>query len=293
MLKLDKIILGHNPLFGVDHLNQARGNDKQLKFENKSALADVLRFAHSKGIKAMMMSTHPRAQVVLDIVANDPVLRDDFTIYPLLPYIVKYVRQANEKGMMNLLLDILSKTSMNQKFNMMFSGVKGVLGQNVNELIKILIDIEMLPFKGHKLGAIFLHDALTDLAVGLGTDSVLDAFRDHVESRFEVPAGLITKNVPLLRSRLDDRGWSNYLIMASFNKTGFFVNPSLEETTREVKRPGMYFIPMSTMAAGAISPDEAFSFLGEFETINSVVVGMSQKKHISETVDIINKYIKN
>lgn len=292
-MKLDKILLGHNPLFGVDHLNQERGNNKQQKFENKSALADVLRYAHSRGIKAMMMSTHPRAQIVLDIVANDPVLKDDFTIYPLLPYIVKYVRQANEKGMLNLLMDILSKTSLSQKFNMFFSGTKGVLGQNVNELIKVLIEIEMLPFKGHKIGAIFLHDALTDLALGLGTETVLDTFKEHVEKKYNVPAGLITKNVPLLRNRLDSRGWNDYLVMASFNKTGFFVNPSLEETQKEIERSGMYFIPMSTMAAGAIPPEEAYSFLGKFDQISSVVVGMSQKKHIDETVDIINKYIKN
>ena len=68
MNKLDKILLGHNPLFGVDHLSQESGNTKDQKFGNRSELEEVLRYAHSKGVKAMMMSTHPRAQIILDII---------------------------------------------------------------------------------------------------------------------------------------------------------------------------------------------------------------------------------
>ncbi len=292
MKQLDKILLGHNPLFGVDHLSQERGNAKQQKFEDKSALVEVLRYAHSKGVKAMMMSTHPRSKVILDIVANDPVLKDDFTIYPLLPYIVKYVRQANEKGMFNVLTDLLSQAGTGKSLSMMFSGMTGLVGGNLYKMIKILIDIEMLPFKGHKIGAIFMHDALVDLALGLGCDEAFDVFREHIEKEYGVPGGLISKNVPLLRNRLDERGWDDYLIMAAFNKTGFYLNPSLDETIKAVQKPGMNFIPMSTLAAGAIPPKEAFEFIGQFPEIKSVVVGMSKKSHIDQTVDLINKYIK-
>ena len=34
-MKIEKIILGHNPLFGVDHLSQENGNQKELRFEDK------------------------------------------------------------------------------------------------------------------------------------------------------------------------------------------------------------------------------------------------------------------
>jgi hypothetical protein len=291
MKQLDKILLGHNPLFGVDHLSQERGNAKDQKFENRSALTEVLRYAHSKGVKAMMMSTHPRAQVVLDIIANDPVLKDDFTIYPLLPYIVKYVRQSNEKGMFNVLTDLLSQAGAGASLSMLLTGMTGLASGNLFKMAKILIDIEMLPFKGHKLGAVFMHDALVDLALGLGCDEGFDIFREHVEKKYNVPCGLITKNVPMLRERLDSRGWNDYLIMAAFNPTGFYMNPSLESTIKEVQRPGMNFIPMSVMAAGAIRPEQAFEFIGKFPEIKSVVVGMSRKDHIDQTVDLINKYI--
>ena len=292
MKKIDKILLGHNPLFGVDHLSQERGNTKEQKFGNRSALEDVLRYAHSKGVKAMMMSTHPRAQVILDIIKNDPVLKDDFTVYPLLPYVVKYVRQSNEKGMFNVLKDLLLQAGVGKSFSMMMTGAKSLLGGNLYKTIKVLIDLEMLPFKGHKLGAIFMHDVLVDLALGMDCNEAFDIFREHVEKNYEVPAGLITKNVPMLRERLDARGWDDYLIMAAFNKTGFYLNPSLEETIKAVKKPGMNFIPMSVLAAGAIPPKDAFEFIGEFPEVKSVVVGMSKKNHIDQTVDLINRYIK-
>jgi hypothetical protein len=292
MKQLDKILLGHNPLFGVDHLSQERGNAKEQKFGNKSALVEVLRYAHSKGVKAMMMSTHPRAQVILDIISEDPVLKNDFTVYPLLPYVVKYVRQANEKGMFNVLTDLLTQAGAGKSFSMMVTGMTGLASGNLYKMIKILIDIEMLQFKGHKLGAVFMHDTLVDLAMGLGCDEAFDVFREHIEKQYNVPAGLITKNVPLLRERLDARGWNDYLIMAAFNKTGFYMNPSLDQTIKEVQRPGMTFIPMSILAAGAIPPKSAFEFIGQFPEIKSVVVGMSRKDHIDQTVDLINQYIK-
>ena len=292
MKELDKILLGHNPLFGVDHLSQERGNAKEQKFGNRSELNDILRYAHSKGVKAMMMSTHPRAQIVLDIIENDPVLKDDFTIYPLLPYVVKYVRQSNEKGMFNVLKDLLSQAGAGKSLSMLMTGLSSLVGGNLYKTIKILIDIEMLPFKNHKLGAIFMHDVLVDLAMGLGCDEAYDVFRDHIEKKYDAPAGLITKNVPMLVDRLEGRGWDDYLIMAAFNKTGFYINPSLEETEKALQNPGMNFIPMSTLAAGAIPPKEAFEYIGKFPEIKSVVVGMSKKSHIDQTVDLINEYIK-
>ncbi len=292
MKNLDKILLGHNPLFGVDHLSQERGNSKDQKFSNRSELEEILRYAHSKGVKAMMMSTHPRAQIILDIIKNDPVLKDDFTVYPLLPYIVKYVRQSNEKGMFNVLKDLLIQAGGGKAFSMMMTGIQSVFSRDLYKTIKILIDLEMLQFKGHKLGAIFMHDALVDLALGMDCDEAFDVFREHVEKNYGVPAGLITKNVPMLRKRLDNRGWNDYLIMAAFNKSGFYLNPSLEETIEAVKKPGMYFIPMSVLAAGSIPPHNAFEFIGQFPQIKSVVVGMSKKSHIDQTVDLINKHIQ-
>ena len=106
----------------------------------------------------------------------------------------------------------------------MVNGAQGILGKDVDKMIRLLVDIEFLPFKDLNIGAIFIHDSLTDLALGLGAEHLLETFNDHVERKYDVPAGFITKNVANFREKVE-RGWKDYLVMASINKTGFLVNP--------------------------------------------------------------------
>ncbi len=290
-MNYEKIILGHNPLFGVDHLSQEKGNQKELKFEDRNLISDVLSYSRERGVNAMMMSTHPRASTVIDIIKNDAKL-SDMKIYPLLPYIAKYVRQANEKGLANVLMDVLGSANLSQKFSLLLGGSKGILGKDVNKIVELLIDIEYLPFTGMNIGGIFIHDSLTDLALGLGTVELLETFKEHVEKKYNVPAGFITKNVQNFREIVDGRGWSDYTVMASLNKIGFFVNPSLNAAVESVSRPGMNFSAMNTLAGGALKPDEAYKYLSDIPNVKSVVVGMSKKNHIDETVGAINKYLR-
>lgn len=289
-LKTDKIILGHNPLFGVDHLSQEKGNQKELKFSDKNLLKDVLLYAKSLGVNAMMMSTHPRSEMVAEIIRNDSEL-SDMAIYPLLPYIRKYVKKANEKGLLNLALDVIKQTNFKQKVSMALSGGKSLLKKDINEMVKVGVDLESSIFNGLNNKAYFLHDAITDLALGLGAESSLEIFRDHVEKKYGVKAGFITKNVPNFREKVEKMGWNDYLVMASINSSGFYVNPSMDGAVTEINRPGMQFIAMNTLAGGALKPDEAYRFLGENTNVKSIVVGMSKKEHITETVGLINKYI--
>ena len=289
-MELEKIILGHNPLFGVDHLSQEKGNQKELRFDDRKLLEDVLSYSQNLGVNAMMMSTHPRAELVVNILKNNSNL-SKIKVYPLLPYIAKYVRQANEKGLANLLIDTLSRANFSQKVSILMSGAKGILGKDIEQTVKLLVDVEFLTFKGLNIGGIFLHDSLTDLALGLGAESVLETFKSYVEDKYKVPAGFITKNIENFRCKVEKRGWSDYLLMASINKTGFFVNPDLNTAINSIQKPGMNFIGMSTLSGGAIKPEEAYQFLGKIKNLHSVVVGMSQKDHIKETVDCINKYI--
>src|SRR3989339_898875 len=99
----------------------------------------------------------------------------------------------------------------------------------MSKIIKLLVDIEFLPFQGLNIGAIFIHDSLTDLALGLGAEQLLEVFRDHVEEKYNVKAGFVTK--------------------------------------------------------------DAYSYIGNVKNIKSIVVGMSKKEHIKETVASIHKYI--
>lgn len=285
------LMLGHNPYFGIDHLSREDGNVKAARFEDTQQIANMLLVCHGLGFRGMMMSTHPRAAVVSQVIGQESQLDAAWRIYPLIPYIQKYVRGANEKGLVNMVKDVIFQTSLSQKLRFAFDGGRGILTQDVQAGLTTLIDVEMLPFKGRQLGAIFLHDALTDLALGMGVEAVLDIFRDHVWKTYRVPAGFVTKNLPLLRERLAQRGWTELLAMASFNACGFMVNPSLEECAAAIRQPGMTFVAMSTLAGGALSPDAAYEYLAGFPSIDSVVVGVSRQDHATETVKAIKRHL--
>jgi hypothetical protein len=284
---MDRILMGHNPLFGVDHLSQDRGNEKELQFRDQQRIKEVLGWGHALGVNGLMVSTHPRAADVVEVLTSDPKL-SEISVYPLLPYIAKYVRQANEKGLANVLLDVLRRAEGQRKISMVLNGARVLVGKDIEKAIRLLVDIEFLMFRDCRLGAIFIHDALVDLAIGLNAESALAVFKQHVEQTYGVPAGFITKNVVRFRECADRLGWSDYLVMASLNKAGFYVNPGLEEAVQAVERPGMQFIAMNTLASGATKPREAYKFLSEVRGVDSVVVGMSKKHHIEETVGAIN-----
>lgn len=288
---IDPIVLGHNPIFGVDHLSQEAGNLKAEQFADAQRIGEILSCCHALGVRGMMMSTHPRAALVCMVLDREAQLSSTWRVYPLVPYIQKYVRGANEKGLVTLVKDTLAQSSAAQKLSWLLRGGRGLFAKDIHRALKILIDLEMLPFEGRQLGAVFLHDALVDLALGLGIESVLEVFREHVEKRYHVPAGLVTKNLPTLRTRLETLGWSDTLVMASFNAIGFLVNPSVAECAAAIRKPGITFVAMSTLAAGALSPDNAYSFLSDYSSIGSVVVGMSRPEHVTETIAAIRRHL--
>lgn len=289
--EIERIILGHNPFFGVDHLSQERGAEKAKEFENTSRIINVLLDCSELGVRGLMMSTHPRASTVAAKVQSEPGL-SGWRVYPLVPYINKYIRGANEKGLVNLAMELLSQASLGQKFRMVLQGGRGLLGKDFRQAVSLLLDVELVPFRRVPLGAVFLHDALTDLALGLGLDSVLELFRDHVTRHYGVPAGLATKNLPLLRERLERLGWSEPLVMASFNRAGFYMNPSAELCAEAVRRPGVCFVAMNTLAGGYLKPHAAYSFLAQFPSVCSIVVGVSRKDHAVETIEAIRRHMR-
>jgi hypothetical protein len=286
----DPILLGHNPFFGIDHLSQQEGDKKAQRFEQTSGILEILSFAHEQGVRAMMMSTHPRGFELCEALASESFGRD-WRIYPLVPYLQKYVRGANEVGLLNMVRETLSQADFRQKISLMWQSGRGVISKDFQKMLTTLVDVELLPFKSARLGAIFLHDALTDLALGLGLEAVFDVFREHVAAHYGVPAGFATKNLKLFCERMAQRGWSDLLVMASFNAAGFYMNPSLSDCEEAVSQPGLNLLAMNTLASGRLAPDEAYAYLSCFPQVRSVVVGMSKREHVVQTVSAIRRHL--
>jgi hypothetical protein len=288
---IDRILLGHNQFFGVNHLDAGVGNQKAARFSDQSRIMEIINFAYKEGVHAMMMSTHERATIVSEEIQRSETLKSGLGLYLLVPYIAKYVKQANEKGLVNIVRDSLKGTSFGDKFNMFVRGGVGLVTKDVKKMITLLVDFEVASFSKLNLKAIFLHDVLTDLILGWDMPEVLELFSNHVQKKYKTIPAFCTKNLPKLMELLKQTQIENPLIMASVNKLGYQVNPSREEFEACLQENRLRLLAMSTLASGYLRPREAYDYLYSLPQVESVVVGVSSQKHAIETFNEIKRHL--
>ena len=287
---LDPVVLGHNPFFGIDHLSQAKAAERDAKFEAVDAILDMMHFTLDKGVRGMMMSTHPRANVVAEAVRKDAVLLDTLNVYPLLPYIAKYVRQANEKGLVNVVLDQVKGAGVGQMLSMLTTGGLAVLRKETFGIIRTLIQMELMPFRDLRLKAVFLHDALTDLGLALDLRGIFEFYMEEIPKRYEAEPAFATKNLPMLAEKFRAWGFEKPLVLTHFNKVGFNMSPSREACERCLAESDVQVMAMGTLASGYLKPDEAYEYLYGLPRMDSAVVGVSTKAHAESTFAAIERY---
>lgn len=288
---LSGIVLGHNAFFGVDHLSAARGAERANHFSDPSRVLAVIREARAHGAGGMMMSTHERAVPVAGLIAADPVLRRDFRVYPLLPYVQKYVVRANEVGMVNVIIEMLSGTTVSQKLSLLAKGGMAFLLKDVNAVLAALMQIELKPFAKLNVPTIFLHDAFTDLALAFGLKSVFEFYLEETRKSFAAQGAFATKNLPLLLDRFAAWGLTKPVVMTHFNKIGYHMNPDRASCERAAAAHEVSILVMGSLASGYIEPNEAYEYLSQVANVSGVVVGVSRSEHIRETFPAISTHL--
>lgn len=288
---IDPILLGHNQFFGVNHLEAGAGNQKAIYFSDTARILEVIRGARELGVSAMMMSTHERALRVAEEFRKDGTLQKEMGLYLLIPYVAKYIKQANEKGLINVVTDSLGSASMTEKLATLWSGGIGALTGDASKILTTLIDFEVGTFRDLNLRSIVLHDVLADLALGLDMPEVFATFDRHVRERYGAIPGYGTKNLPRMVAMLKRAGIDNPFIMAAINKKGFWVNPSLAEVEHCLRTEKLRLLAMSSLAAGYLRPDEAYEYLYSLPNVESVVVGVSNMRHGEETFGAIRRHL--
>jgi hypothetical protein len=203
------------------------------------------------------------------------------------------VRQANEKGLVNIVKDSLGGTSFGDKLGTFWRGGFGLLSKDVKKLLVALVDFEVAQYTNLNLKAIFLHDVVTDLVLGWDLPNIFEIYAEHVEKKYGAVPAFCTKNLPRLVECLKQTSIENPFIMASINKLGFQVNPSLEEFEHCLRYNQLRLLAMSTLAAGYLKPKEAYEYLYSLPCVESAVVGVSTTTHAAETFDEIRMQIKN
>lgn len=283
---MDKVILGDNQFFAVNHLSDERSRQQAVRFKDNQAIIDVLDNAMGCGVNTFMCTTYDRIGQICDYMRQSPEKYKDFIYYPCMPYAHKYANAVTELGIAGTLKTYVPGNI----FSVATKAGIAYVRKDFPTLMELLVDAEMKMFKGFKTPVIFLQNVVTDLLMGLGMREILVHYAEYIRSKYHAEPGFITMNLPRLVDLCEEEGIKSPIICSSINKIGFRMaesNEAYEHYLRSDKdfRP----IAMQCLAAGAIPPQEALEYVCQFPKIESVLFGASSKAHIQQNYDLIHK----
>lgn len=283
-MRKNKILLGDNPFFGIDHLSQERARNRLKVLTNFGKITEVIEHVTKLGVKGFVVSTHPNLQLLISHMEKNTDLLNKLEFYPIFPYAQGYVAKVTEKGAVGAINDILSGISTKNKIKMLIRGSMSYLTKDINKIIQVFTDLELYSVRNVKINTVFLHDVITDLIIGLDLKEVLETYVTYVTDHHHVKIGLVTKNFPLLIKKLNE--WNIVAvssIMTSFNPIGYQMNPSKSECENSLKQYSNV-IAMNTLAGGFVNPHVAADYISKIN-IQASVIGMSTKEHATETIN--------
>ena len=291
MERIDKIVFGDNQFFGINHMSQEKAQQLSEKFFDIENIYRVYDIAIDAGVRAVMLNSNDRARQICDHFRENKQKYQDIAWYPSIPYPWKYANLVAEKGIMLAINEVLFKdNSAKGIIGMVAKGSSAVLGKDAVKMMQMLIDVEMKMFKGLNVKVIFLQNIITDLLLGYDVKEIFYEYTEYIRKKYNALPGLITENIPWVIQKLKEWEIKEVVVCSSFNKIGYLMSPDVESylNTAKNNNPEEYqLMAMSTMASGAISAKDAYSFINE-QNIQSVVFGASGKGHIEETVKLIS-----
>ena len=285
---MDRLLFGDNQFFGINHMSEEKARAQAMRFQETSAIMDVLDTAYAEGIKTFMCTTHDRIAEVADIVRANPDRYPDFTFYPCMPYAHKYANAVTDYGMLGAVTHFMPEDGF---FKTALRGGAALASKDVDGIAKVLIDAEMKMFKGLKTPVIFMQNVFTDLLLGMGFTSAFRVFHDHIKEKYDAEPAFITMNMPALVDALEELGIQNPIVCSNINKLGFRMCGGLDAYVDTLKSGRVRAIAMSVYASGAISAEEAISWISELPNVHSIVFGASSAGNIRNTRDLVNQYM--
>jgi len=287
---MDRIIFGDNQFFGINHMSEAKAQAQLERFSDNRAIIEVLDLAYHSGLRGFMFSTHERVRDICGYFRANLASRPGLRLYPVLPYAQKYAAAVAERGILCVVKDaFITNNSPGRLAGSIVRGGVGMLTQDPFELMKVLVDAEMLMFRGLPLGVVFLQNVVADLLLGLRLGEAFVRFSEYVAARYGAEAGFMTMNLPAMAAYLQECGLKNPIVCASVNKIGYLMNPDRESYERTIAAGGFRPVAMSILASGAVPPEEAIEYACSLKNIESFVFGASSKKNIASTTSLLEQ----
>ena len=283
---MERILFGDNQFFAVSHISDEKSRAQSLKFKDDEAIIRTLDIAREEGISTFMCTTHDRIANICDIIRANPKKYADYKIFPCMPYAHKYANAVTELGITGAMKQYVPGNFIGS----LFKGGVAFLSKDYLSIMELMIDAEMKMFKGVSTPVIFLQNVVTDLLLGLGATSVLKAFHDYVEKKYDAEAGFITMNMPMLLEKLEEAGLDNPIICSSINSAGFRMSGGKELYEQALRTKKLRAIAMQVLGGGAINPKEAIKYVCSLPNISSILFGASSRANIAQTTHLIREF---
>lgn len=284
MSRFDTILLGDNAFYGVDHLSHERARQRAENVQNIENAVNVIRHSYEMGIDGMVVATRPKLREIIENIKQTSDIVDNLDFYPVMPYAQGLQLQLSEKGITNMIKDILKGGSFRNEVKIITKGGIGFLKKDILSLFKVFIDTEMLKLNFLNPKIIFLHPVFVDLALSLDMKNIFETFKNYLYDEYKINAGLCTKNFPALVKKLEEWDLEFASIMTSFNSSGFLMNPSKEACETTLNSYGGHVLAMNVFAGGFSNLDEVCNYISNQPKIRNVVIGASSVKHAQETI---------
>ncbi len=285
---MNRLLFGDNQFFGINHMSEEKARSQAMQFRTSADIIDVLEIAYDEGITTFMCTTHEQIKPICDHVRANPGRFAKFEFYPCMPYAHKYANAVTEHGMMGAVKHFMPDGNL---FSTALRGGMSLARKDLEELGRMLIDMEMKMFKGTRTPVIFLQNVVVDLLLGMGAHEAFRVFHDYVRDTYKAEAGFITMNLPMLADALESVGIDNPIICTNFNKIGFRTSGGLDSYIEVLKNRKVRVIAMSVYASGAISPREAIKWVAEQPNVQSIVFGASSRKNIRNTRELVDEFM--
>jgi len=286
-MKQDRLLFGDNQFFGINHMSEEKARAQAMRFQDLSAIIDVLDAAQEEGIRTFMCTTHDRIAAICDHMRANPARYQDYQFYPCMPYAHKYANAVTEHGMIGAALHFMPDDGV---FKTAIRGASSLAMKDVEGMLKILIDAEMKMFQGLQTPVIFLQNVIVDLMLGMGMVDIFRVFDAHIREKYDAEPGYITMNMPHLYKVLSAAGIQNPIICSNINKIGFRTCGGLDAYIETLKTGQLRAIAMSIFASGAIEPREALEWLSGLPNLEGIVFGASSRRNIVSTRDLVSEY---
>ena len=272
-------------------MSQEKAQHLAEMFYSIDNIIRVYDMVYASGVRGFMLNSNDRAIEITNYFKKNNSKYPNLNWYPSIPYPHKYANLISEKGIIPTINDILFKdNSAMGVLGMMAKGGAALINKDVIRLMQMLIDIEMRMFKGLNVKVVFLQNVITDLILGFDIKEIFFEYCEYIKKKYNVLPGLITQNLPILKSKLEEWKIEGVVLCSSINKIGYLMSPSVDDYISTVNNNDItkyQLMAMSSLASGAISPNEAYEFINKLN-IQSVVFGASSKSHILQTVELIN-----